>query len=189
MEERDVFSDMPTLETDRLLLRRMVSGDLEHIFAYASDPEVARYTSWPAHSSLEDSQEFLDYVLDLYRQGKVAPWGMVHKGDGRLIGTCGFLDWHPHHARSEIGYALSRQYWGRGLMTEAVREIISFGFETMGLNRIQGRCEVENVASARVMEKAGMKLEGVLREHEFCKGRYLDMRVYAVLRREWEGLS
>jgi ribosomal-protein-alanine N-acetyltransferase len=183
VEVKDVFGDLPSLETGRLLLRRLEADDLEDVFAYASDPEVAKYTSWPAHETLEDSREFLNYVLNLYSNGDVAPWGVVC--EGKVVGTCGFLDWNCHTSQAEIGYALSSRYWGRGLMTEAVRGVIRFGFRTMNLNRIQGRCEVENIASVRVMEKAGMKLEGVLREHEYSEGRYLDIAIYSILRREW----
>ena len=184
MEVKDVFGDLPAVATDRLLLRKLEEGDLADLFAYASDPEVAKHTSWPAHKTIEDSREFLNYVLGLYRQAEVAPWGVVF--EGKLVGTCGFLDWYLHSSWAEIGYALSSGYWGRGLMTEAVRAVISFGFRTMSLNRIQGRCEVENVASIRVMEKAGMKLEGVLREHVYSEGRFLDIGMYAILRREWK---
>jgi ribosomal-protein-alanine N-acetyltransferase len=187
IEMKDVFGQLTTLETDRLVLRRLEADDLEDLFEYASDPELARYTSWPAHESTDDTREFLNHVLALYKNGEVAPWGVVYKADGKLVGTCGFLDWYLDSSRAEIGYALSNAYWGRGLMTEAVRRIIAFGFRKMELNRIQGRCEVENIGSSRVMEKAGMKLEGVLREHEYAKGRYLDMAMYSVLRREWTG--
>lgn len=182
-EVKDVFDDLPSVETDRLLLRRLEADDLEDVFAYASDPEVAKYTSWPAHETLKDSREFLNFVLDLYKNGEVAPWGVVC--EGKVVGTCGFLDWNRHSSRAEIGYALSSKVWGRGLMTEAVRAVISFGFRAVNLNRIQGRCEVENIASIRVMEKAGMRLEGVLREHEYSEGRYLDIVIYSILRREW----
>jgi len=72
-------------------------------------------------------------------------------------------------------------------MTEAIRAVIHFGFREMGLNRIEGRCRVDNVASARVMEKAGMEMEGVLRQHVYAKGSFHDMKVYAVLREEWRG--
>ena len=184
MEVKAVFGDLPALRTDRLLLRRLEASDVEDLFAYASDPEIAEHTSWPAHETIEDSREFLSYVLEQYQKGEVAPWGVVYKG--KLVGTCGFLDWYLHSSWAEIGYALSSKYWRRGLMTEAVRAVISFGFRTMKLNRIQGRCEVENTASIRVMEKAGMKLEGVLREHEYGEGRYLDICMYSILRREWQ---
>jgi ribosomal-protein-alanine N-acetyltransferase len=187
MKVKDVFGDLPVLETDRLVLRRMEAGDVEDLFAYASDPKVAQYTSWPAHRTIQDSHEFLAYVLELYEKGEVAPWGVVHRSESRLVGTCGFLDWYQDSFRAEIGYALASKYWGQGLMTEAVRAIFTFGFETMQLNRIQGRCEVENIASIRVMEKAGMRREGVLREHEFAGGRFLDIAIYAILGSEWEG--
>ena len=180
---KEVFDDLPSLETDRLPLRRLEADDLEDVFAYAYELEVAKYTSWPALETLEDSREFLNRVLELYKNGEVAPWGVVC--EGKVVGTCGFLDWNRHSSQAEIGYALSSKVWGRGLMTEAVRGIIRFGFRTMKLNRIQGRCEVENIASVRVMEKAGMKLEGVLREHEYSEGKYLEIAIYPILRRDW----
>ena len=185
MEVKDIFGHLPTLQTDRLLLRKLQVDDLQDIFEYACDPKVARYTTWQPHETVEQSRDFLHHVLGLYEKGKVAPWGVEHKNDRKLIGTCGFLDWNLQHARAEIGYALSRRYWGRGLATEAVQAVIAFGFSRMALNRIQGRCEVENVASGRVMEKAGLKFEGLLREHEFSKGAYADISMYAILRKEW----
>ena len=187
MEVQDIFADLTTVETERLRLRKIVPEDVEGIFAYASDPKVARFTSWSPHTSLKDSQAFLDYVLAQYEDGQIAPWGVEHRGDEKMIGTCGFVSWSVRDARAEIGYALSRRYWNRGLGTEALRAMIDFGFREMQLNRIQGRCEVENVASARVMEKTGMTLEGVLREHEVADepGSYLNMKMYSMLRREW----
>ena len=183
---REVFRNLPTLETPRLILRRLQLEDAPDVFAYASDPEVARYTTWSAHRSLEDSLEFVRAQLRAYEEGQVAPWAMVDRQSGRVIGTAGFVAWAPVHARAEIGYAMGRAYWGRGLMTEAVRAILRFGFEHMGLNRIEGRCMPENPASARVMEKAGMRYEGLLREQMYIKGRFIDLKVYAMLRREWE---
>jgi ribosomal-protein-alanine N-acetyltransferase len=89
------------------------------------------------------------------------------------------------HSRAEIGYALSRRYWGEGYMSEAVNAVIEFGFREMLLNRIMARCEVNNIASARVMEKVGMQLEGILRQHLFVKGRYWDLKIYSILREEF----
>ena len=183
MEIEDVFGDPPVLETDRLLLRKTSLSDAEDLFEYASDPEVARHTTWQAHESIEDTKGFLDSVMDQYRNRQVAPWGVIHKEDKRLIGTCGFVYWDLHNSRAEIAYALSRKYWGKGYMTEAVREVIAFGFGTMELNRIEARCKIENIASARVMEKVGMKFEGVLRQHMFAKGTYHDLKVYSILRK------
>jgi ribosomal-protein-alanine N-acetyltransferase len=183
----EVLKDLPTLETERLILRKMTLEDAEAIFAYASDPEVSRYTLWETHLSIEESRAFLELEVSKRESGGEPDWGIVYKGDHRFVGTCGIISWEPHHARAEIGYALSREYWGRGLMPEAVRAMIRFGFERMSLNRIEARCIAENAASTRVMEKAGMTHEGTLRQRELIKGAYRDIEVYAVLREELRG--
>ncbi len=185
MEIKDVFGDLPTLETDRLWLRKMNQGDAQDLFEYAADPEVAKYTTWAPHQSLQDSQDFVHSVMEQYAMQTVAAWGIVHKGTLKFVGTCGFIAWSPHHARAEIAYALSRKYWGQGLMPEAVRSVIAFGFRVMQLNRVQAICEIENVASARVMEKVGMTLEGQLRAYLFFKEHYRNLKMYSVLREEW----
>ncbi|GAB6876810.1 GNAT family N-acetyltransferase [Thermaerobacter litoralis] len=180
------FRNLPVLETPRLILRPLTLDDVDDVYAYASDPEVARYTTWEAHRSLEDSRTFVEAVVRAYRDDRNAPWAMVLRETGRVIGTVDFVAWAPQHARAELGYAMGRAYWGRGLMTEAVRTLIDYGFSRMGLNRIEARCIPENRASARVMEKAGMRYEGLLREVMFSKGRFVDLCLYAILRREWE---
>ena len=191
----DIFSDLPVLETDRLTLRKMCLDDAEDLFEYASDPEVSTYTTWSPHLSLDDSREFLTRVLALYESSELAEWGVIHKADRKFIGTCGFVDWSPYHSRAEIGYAMSRKYWGQGLMTEAARKVIGFGFENMRLNRVEARCMIENIGSARVMEKSGMTYEGILREHMYVpkgnptRGRYDDLKMYSILRREWDSDS
>jgi [ribosomal protein S5]-alanine N-acetyltransferase len=183
----EVLKDLPTLETDRLILRKMTPDDAEAVFAYASDPEVSRYVLWETHRSIEDSRTFLDLATSKYESGGEPDWGIVYKGDHHFVGTCGIVSWEPYHARAELGYALSRDYWGRGLMAEAVRAMISFGFKKMNLNRIEARCIAENIASARVMEKAGMLYEGTLRQRELIKGEHRDMKVYSILRDEYGG--
>lgn len=185
---RSVFRDMPSIETERLLLRSMSVDDAEGMFAYASDPEVTRYVVWETHGTVDDSRAFLELTVSAYQSGEPAGWGIVHKKDGKFVGTCGVVSWSPEHARAEIGYVLARSYWGRGLVTEAVRAMIRFGFERLNLNRIEARCIEENMASARVMEKAGMRYEGTLRQQEFVKGAYRDMKYYAILRSEYRTL-
>ena len=183
----EILRDLPTLETDRLILRKMTPNDAGAVFAYASDPEVTRYVIWETHRSIEDSRAFLELMAGKYESGGEPDWGIVYKGDHRFIGTCGIVSWEPYHARAELGYALSREYWGRGLMAEAVRAMISFGFDRMNLNRVEARCIAENAASARVMEKAGMLYEGTLRQRELIKGEHRDIKVYSALRSELRG--
>ncbi|HEV7217114.1 MAG TPA: GNAT family protein [Chloroflexota bacterium] len=181
----EVFRDLPTLQTPRLLLRTIRLSDSADIFAYASDPAVARYTTWPPHPTVAATEAFVRELLQRYADGLVSPWGIVHRASGKMIGTCGFAYVMAWHGRGEIAYALSRSHWGQGLMPEAVRAVLAFGFETLRLNRIEARCEVENAASERVMQKVGMQLEGVLRQHAQVLGRYRDLKLYSILRDEW----
>jgi ribosomal-protein-alanine N-acetyltransferase len=186
-EVREVLKDLPTLETERLILRKMVLNDAEAVFAYASNSEVSRYTLWETHRSIEDSRAFLEFATQKYENGGEPDWGIVYRGNGCLVGACGLVNWEAEHARAEVGFVLSREYWGRGLMSEAVRAILRFGFERMNLNRIEARCIAENAASARVMEKAGMVYEGTLRQREYIKGAYRDIKLYAILKKGFSG--
>jgi RimJ/RimL family protein N-acetyltransferase len=175
------------IETDRLILRKMTLDDAEGFFEFASDPQVTQYLMWDTHATVEESRALLARVIGMYESGQGLPLGVVHKADGKLIGACGIYIDDARHARAEIAYWLSRQYWGQGLTTEAVRAIIAFGFDTLTMNRIQALCFPENNASARVMEKAGMKYEGLLRQYRLIKGTYQDLEIFAILRQDWTG--
>ncbi|MCT7969072.1 GNAT family N-acetyltransferase [Laspinema sp. D1] len=184
-----LYPDLPILESDRLILRKMTLEDAPDLFEYASDPEVAQYTTWYPHQSLEDSHIFLNSVLENYQTPKGFNWGIIHKDHSKLIGTCGLVDWVQSDHYAEIGYALARPYWGQGYMPESVKAVVAFSFQETDLNRIEGRCKLPNHASARVMEKVGMKFEGILRQQMFIKGSFHDMKLYAILREDWEKLS
>ncbi|HEY0072589.1 MAG TPA: GNAT family protein [Abditibacteriaceae bacterium] len=187
----------PPLETARLLLRAARPADDAALFDYARDPEVARFTTWEPHVCLTDAQQFLARVLDDYRVGKIGYWAIEHQGDQKLIGAVGLAgklvsaETPPQfiHARAELAYVLARPYWNQGLMTEAAREVLQFGFAQWNLNRIEARCLVENIASARVMEKLGMNFEGTLRQQMHIKGVFRDVKIYAVLKSDWQRLN
>jgi [ribosomal protein S5]-alanine N-acetyltransferase len=183
-EAARIFADLPELGTERLLLRKMRPADAEAVFDYASDPEVTRYVLWDTHRSIEDSETFLRFAKEGYERGDFGGWGLVLKASGAFVGTCA-MEAAPEHARAELGYVLSREYWGRGLMPEAVRRVLRYCFERMDLNRVEARCIAENTASARVMEKAGMSHEGNRRDREYIKGSHKDMKIYSILRREY----
>jgi ribosomal-protein-alanine N-acetyltransferase len=159
-------------------------ADVKAIFGYACDAEVARFTGWEPARSIEDTEGFLQGVLARYRAGRAAPWGVVHVADQRLIGTCGFSSFNPLDRSGALGYAFSRAYWRQGLATEAVKEVIQFGFHALGLYRIWATCLAENIGSWRVMEKAGMRYQNTLRGLP-VKGHPRDIHTYAVFRQEW----
>jgi ribosomal-protein-alanine N-acetyltransferase len=179
-----VFGDLPALETERLLLRRFTADDIDAVFEYGRDPDVARFVTWDVHTSRDDSRQFVEATLAHYAAGRIGPWAVVLKGGG-VIGSAGFVTWQPEHARAEAGYALHQSYWGQGLATEALREIARFGFAVMQLNRLIAVCDPANVPSARVMEKIGMRYEGTLRQYAFSKGAFRDTEIRALLRSGW----
>jgi len=181
----DIFCDLPRLETKRLILRRMTLADAEDVFDYCKDPEVFRYVGGKAHKTMADSENFIRDIEQKYSKKEILPWGLVYKKDNKLIGDCVFLLWPNQPKRAECDYLLSKNYWNQGFMTEAVKELIRLGFEKLMFDRIQAMCEVANAASARVMEKAGMQFEGVLRNYIQHQGKPLDMKMYSIIRQEW----
>nr|WP_256702927.1 GNAT family protein [Paenibacillus sp. FSL H7-0326] len=113
----------------------------------------------------------------------------MDKAKNKLIGRTGFIQWNLEHERTEIGFALSRLYWNQGIITEATRLIIEYGFTHLGFNRIEGRCSYNNAGSARAMEKLGMKWEGILRGQLKMKGEFVDQRMYAILRDDFDSVN
>ncbi len=183
-----ILSELPDLQTERLLLRPMTLDDDQDMFEYGSDPEMTRFTSWETHRSIEDARVFLQREVDGFDDVTGGAWGIEHRGDRKFIGAFGFILQPPEHQIQEIGFHLARKYWGQGLMTECAREVIRFSFDNLEVNRIQATCEPENIGSARVLEKCGLSYEGTLRAWRLTKGRWLDMRMYSILKRDYRGL-
>lgn len=176
------FDPFPTLVTPRLALRALRLEDLEDLYAYASDPQIDRYTPWQHYTSLDEAKADLDEFLGAYAQGELGAFGIEHRLDQKLIGIATFSPPHPHHRRAEIGYTISRQYWGRGYATEAVQELVRFAFDEMGLVRLEAVCLPDNTASSRVLEKVGMQYEGLLHSYQTWRGVPCDLKMYAIVR-------
>ena len=173
---------MPTLETPRLLLRRMTMRDAGDIFAYSRDEEVARHVLWSAQRDVSEARDYIRFMLRRYRADEPSSWGIVLKSENRLVGTIGYMDYSEDNGSVEVGYSLARRLWNGGYMTEALRRVISYTFDAMDINRIEAQHELTNPASGRVMEKCGMTREGVLRQRLYNKGKYVDVALYAILR-------
>ena len=175
------------LSTERLTLRRPSLGDAPAIFErYGQDPEVTRYVLWEPHRSVTDTEEFLQACDDAWDLGiGHRPWAIEREGDPRLIGMIGVT---VQARRAEVGYVLARDCWGHGYMTEALRKVIEHCLEIDRLDRVWAVADVDNPASCRVMERAGMHYEGVLRawaRHPALNGPR-DCKCYAAVR-ESEG--
>jgi [ribosomal protein S5]-alanine N-acetyltransferase len=185
LKPENLFKNLPYLETERLKLRKLTARDAGDVFEYASVTEVSLYVSWMPHRTIADTKSFLKHVLFQYEKGIPSSWGIVLKETGKLIGTIGFHWWSTEHSKAELGYVISDKYWNQGYTTEALRKILQFGFEIMQLERIEARCFTENAASERVMQKCGMKLEGILRSSLFIKGGFRDFKLYSILKTEY----
>ena len=180
---------MPDLTTPRLRLRKLTMRDAPDIYRYSRDAEVARHVLWDAHRSIGESRAYLRYMLRRYRSREPASWGIEYLPEGRVIGTIGFMWIQEDNAAAEVGYSLARDYWNRGIMTEALRAVIQYGFDDMALNRIEAQHETTNPASGAVMRKCHMQKEGTLRGRLYNKGRYVDVDLYAILKRDFNRLG
>jgi ribosomal-protein-alanine N-acetyltransferase len=175
---------IPVLETERLHVRPFTLDDEAAVFALASDPEVAHFVRFEAHRTTAETHAFLRLVLEHYRRGDPFAWAIVRREDDRLIGSCGFVSQARERRSAEIGYWLGKPYWGKGYAVEAARALVRFGFEQMGLERVEAKCFVENRAGQRVIDKLGMRFEGTDCS-EMIKDEYPDLRVYGISRDEW----
>ena len=180
-----LFSHIPTLETDRLILRGMRVSDAEDMFEYARRPSVTQYLTWNPHTDPAETREYLTYVGQRYRTGDFYDWAVVDRESGHMIGTCGFTSFNCPHDTAEIGYVLNPTYQGKGLATEAVRRVLDFGFDELGLHRIEAHFMEGNDASRRLMERVDMTFEGYARESMRIKGRFCTIGTCAILRYEY----
>lgn len=175
----------PRLETERLILREMKSNDKEDIFQSFSDENVTKYFSMNPFTSVKDSEKIIKRAQDLFEQGKGIQWGIVTKEGSNLIGTCGFETWRKESFRGEIGYDLRQSHWGKGFMSEALQAIIQYGFEHMGLNRIEATTRSDNTRSINMLYRLGFKMEGILRERVYWEGTFYDQVFVSLLKKEW----
>lgn len=149
-----------TIETERLLLRVPVMEDAAAMLeSYASDPEVTRYLLWKPLRSLEEAESAIRSRIESWRKGTAFSWTILLKEDGALAGT---ISLRPRGLRLNMGFVVARPYWGRGYTTEAARPVVEWALAQPGVYRVGAVCDKENLASARVLEKLGMQLEGTL---------------------------
>lgn len=170
--------------TPRLILRDFRASDCEAVFAYASDPEVSRFMFYGPR----DQQDTYDYVQRMLRSQTEVPrrtWelAVTRATDGHLIGACDLT--LEDDRTADLGYILAHDAWGQGYATEIARTLLRAGFEQLGLQRIFALCAVQHRASARVLEKAGLRRETTLYGYTEAKGRSWDMARYALTDHEW----
>lgn len=149
------------IETDRLILRKPRLEDAESIFAaYAQDPDVTRYLTWPPHTEIDQTRAFMEYCLRNWDSGEAFEFVITRRGEECLIGM---VSLRMQGYKADLGYVLAKSHWGQGLMSEAVQAIVNWALAQPEIFRVWAVCDVDNPASARVMEKCGMSYEGTLK--------------------------
>lgn len=171
----------PILETERLLLREIVSEDAQSIFDCFSNDDVTRYYGQDSLTSIEQAQQFVTFFTKNYSEKRGIRWGIERKGQEGLIGTIGFNAWSSKHRRAEIGYELHPQYWHNGFAKEAALKVISYGFNDLHLTRIGAVVFTENTASNGLLTKLGFEKEGLLRNYIYQTGVAHDTIAYSIL--------
>ena len=181
----DLFSVFPLIESERLILRQITPKDAADLFACQSDPEVFRYSRRSEETSLESATHTLNRLLKWHQERFMLSWAIVLKENQRFIGRFQMEEWSDEDHRAAVGYLLGKPYWGNGYATEALRAVIAYLFEQTTVNRIYASTWAENTASARVLEKARMRFEGLSRQKRFAKGAFRDTKNYAILREDF----
>lgn len=174
-------------ETERLILRPFTENDLEAFAAYRSDPEVARYQGWDAPYSMENALIFFQFLKNL-RPGIPGEWYQIaveHKEQGRIIGDLAFHITREDARQAEFGVTFDRAYQGQGYALEALRRLLAYAFDELGLHRVFSRLDARNIASDRLMQRLGMRREAHFIQNQWWKGEWTDEYWYAILAEEY----
>ena len=171
------------IRTERLVLREFVESDFDQVHEYGSDPEVVRFVPWGPNTP-DATRAFIQRCLDsqLAENRKSYDLAAVVEDENRIIGGIGIRKIDSHGDTASFGYVFNRNYWGKGYATEAARAIIRFGFDTLKVHRIEAICDIENTGSFRVLEKSGMRREGMLRENLRLRDHFRNSYMYAIIR-------
>ena len=176
---------IPAIETKRLTLRSLSKDDAGQIYKIFSDPEVCRYWSSEVMTAMEDARTFIEQVISGMKDHSLLEWGIILKDSRELIGVCAYSGWNKKHHTAEIGFALRREQWGKGLMKEFLPHFIDFGFNELDLHRIQADVDPRNSASVSLLEQLDFRREGLLRECYRLNNEIQDALILGLLKPEF----
>lgn len=175
------FDPFPVLSTQRLALRRITEEDVDEIFFLRSDKQVLEYLDRDPIMSIDDAFQWIRMISDGITANEFIAWAMSLKDDRKLIGTISFWNVKKEHYRAEIGYVLHPSYQGKGLMQEAMTEVLDFGFKAMKLHSVEANVNPHNVASIKLLEKNNFVREAYHRENYYFNGKFLDSAIYSLI--------
>lgn len=174
------------LETERLILRRFVREDASTAYRnWTSDARTTEFLRWPTHGSVETTEGTMSRWVDAYTRPDFYQWAIVPRDVGEPIGTISSVGMDEKVGSVEIGYCIGSPWWGRGYVTEAMAAVMAFFFDEVGANRVESSHDPNNPGSGRVMQKCGMKHEGIRRQADFNNRGIVDSALYGMLASEW----
>lgn len=175
------FHPFPELSTSRLRFRQLKPGDAESIFKLRSDERVNRFLARQKCKTVEEAAAFIDKINRNISNNESMYWGIDLKDGDTLVGTICLWNIQPDNYRAEIGYELQPEFWGKGIMVEALAKVIEYAFETLKLHTLQADTDPANAQSAHVLERNGFVKEGHFKECDFTKGKFTDRAVYSII--------
>ncbi len=177
----EVFADFPELETERLRLRELRLSDAPEILEILGDPQVVRYYDLPVFEALAEARNLIRERHGDFCAGRCIRWGLTFRGEEQLLGSIGYHRIDRKHGFAELGYDLARRHWRRGIMGETLSPVVRFGFEVMGLRRVEALVDPCNEASIALLESAGFTREAQLRKRYWDGETWQDDVIYSRL--------
>ena len=175
-----------TIETNRLILRKFELTDAEEMYSnWANDDNVTRYITWATHKNIEETKKVVEGYVNESARDDYYHWAIVQKDANELLGSIGAFRLYEDIKTFEIGYCIGKKFWNKGITTEAMKALIKFFFEEVGVNRIEARHDTKNPSSGAVMIKSGLKFEGILRQAGKNNSGIGDLAVYAILKEDF----
>lgn len=172
---------MTQLQTERLALRKMKASDSASLFQIWSDPEVTKYMNIDNFTAESQALEMIEILDKLAMENKAIRYAIIELQSNRIIGSCGYNMLDFTNSKAEIGYEISKQYWGKGYAQEAIRALLDYAFSALQLVRIEAKVEPENINSIRVLQKLNFTFEGTMRKCEKSKETLIDLSIYSKL--------
>ena len=175
------------LDTERLILRRFSIDDAENMFKnWVNDDEVTKYLTWPTHKNIDETKYVIENIwLKNYSKNDFYNWVIIFKEINEPIGSIGVVKQDDDIKMVHIGYCIGKQWWNKGIVSEALNELIKFFFEKVGVNRIESRFDPNNQNSGKVMEKCGMKYEGHMKQADKNNQGIVDTIYYGIIAEEY----
>ncbi len=180
------FHPFKNLETERLLLRRVAETDVNEIMELRGNPETMKFIPRPLVTNTEEALAHYHMINDKIENNEGINWAITIKGNPKLIGIMGHYKIQAEHYRSEVGYMILPQFNGQGITAEALKAVLEYGFDDMGLHSTEAILDAENHGSERVLQKSGFVKEAHFVENEFIKGNWRDNLVYSLLKRNFK---